>query len=187
MKQPQILTRTQLAAGRHLSLHTVEFMDDRGRIRKWEAAGRVGGLGAVMIIAVLQPDDRIVLIRQFRPPAGKYLIEFPAGLIDPGETPEKTAVRELFEETGYRGDIIRVLPPTYNSPGMSGETITPVVMHIQAELYRENPPTPHPVDSESIECFTVPRTALISFLKEAQNRGDGLDAKVVAYAIAHVL
>ncbi len=185
MKKPQILTRTQLAAGRHLSLHIIEFMDDRGRIRKWEAAGRVGGLGAVMIIATLQPDDRIVLIRQFRPPTGTYLIEFPAGLIDPGETPEETAVRELFEETGYRGEIVRVLPPAYNSPGMSGETITTVMMNIHADLYRDNPPTPHPEDSESIECFTVPRGELIPFLKNAQSHGDGLDAKVVAYAIAN--
>ncbi len=185
MKKPQILTRTPLAAGRHLSLHIIEFMDDRGRVRKWEAAGRVGGLGAVMIIAVLQPDDRIVLVRQFRPPAGKYLIEFPAGLIDPGETPEETAIRELFEETGYRGDIVRTLPPAYNSPGMSGETITTVTMNINAELYRKTPPTPHPEDSESIECFTIARTELIPFLENALNRGDGLDAKVVAYAIAN--
>lgn len=49
------------------------------------------------------PD--IVLQKQYRPPLGKRVIEFPAGLVDKGETPEETAVRELREETGYIGVV----------------------------------------------------------------------------------
>jgi len=47
------------------------------------------------------------LQRQWRPPIGKVCIEVPAGLIDEGETAEECALRELKEETGYVGEIIR--------------------------------------------------------------------------------
>ncbi len=56
--------------------------------------------GAVAVIPVLD-DGRLVLVRQFRYPVGRVLLEFPAGKIDPGEPTWRTAVRELEEETGY--------------------------------------------------------------------------------------
>ena len=55
--------------------------------------------------AVMMPVDkknRILLVKQFRLPAGQYLWELPAGRLDPGETPIQAAKRELIEETGYR-------------------------------------------------------------------------------------
>ena len=48
------------------------------------------------------PDGRIVLVRQFRATIEEYCWEFPAGVVDPGETPDVTAPRELMEETGHR-------------------------------------------------------------------------------------
>lgn len=48
---------------------------------------------------------RVVIEKQYRPPVGKVCIEFPAGLIDEGETVEECAIRELKEETGYIGTI----------------------------------------------------------------------------------
>jgi ADP-ribose pyrophosphatase len=57
--------------------------------------------GAVMVVALLDAD-RLVVERQWRHPIGKALIEFPAGKLEAGEPPLTCAVRELFEETGYR-------------------------------------------------------------------------------------
>jgi ADP-ribose pyrophosphatase len=56
--------------------------------------------GAVLIIPVLS-DGSLVIVRQFRYPLERILIEFPAGKLDPGEAPLTTAQRELREETGY--------------------------------------------------------------------------------------
>ena len=49
----------------------------------------------------LTDDAEFLLIRQFRPPVNNYVIEFPAGLNDKGDTLKEAAERELLEETGY--------------------------------------------------------------------------------------
>lgn len=55
-----------------------------------------------IIVLATTADQRIILVRQFRPALGKYTLEFPAGGIDPGESPEEAVRRELLEETGFR-------------------------------------------------------------------------------------
>lgn len=57
--------------------------------------------GAVMIVPLLD-DGRLVVERQWRHPMGRAMLEFPAGKLEAGEPPLACAVRELFEETGYR-------------------------------------------------------------------------------------
>ena len=79
--------RRELFRGRHLIFSEIEYRDDSGRNRRWESVDRTGEGGAVYILARIIPDDEIVLVRQFRPPAGRPMIEFPAGLVEPGEPP----------------------------------------------------------------------------------------------------
>ncbi len=57
--------------------------------------------GAVMIVPILD-DGRLVVERQWRYPIGQAMVEFPAGKLERGEPPLTCAMRELFEETGYR-------------------------------------------------------------------------------------
>lgn len=78
--------------------------------------------GAVMIIPVL-PDGDVVLERQFRYPVHDLIIEFPAGKIDPGESPLMCAQRELLEETGYRANKWAYAGKIYPCIGYSNEVI----------------------------------------------------------------
>lgn len=54
-----------------------------------------------VIVLALTESNQLVLVEQFRPAIGQHTLELPAGARDPNETPEETAARELYEETGY--------------------------------------------------------------------------------------
>jgi len=77
--------------------------------------------------AVMMPVDennRILLVRQYRLPARRYLWELPAGTVDDGETALQTARRELVEETGYRAKKWQKLAEFFPSPGFLSEKMT---------------------------------------------------------------
>ena len=174
---------THVAGGRFLQMDIIEFTDARGIKRKWEAVSRTSSAGAALIIPRIVPDDLFILVRQFRPPAGKLVLEFPAGLIDPGEDAATAAVRELSEETGYDGKVVRCLPPGNSSPGMSGETVTLVVMEVDGNYYKDHAPEAHPEENEAIEVFTVPRRELASFIAAQRAEGVGIDAKLQTFVL----
>ena len=69
------------------------------------------------------PDPRVVLIRQFRHATDDFIYEVPAGRIDPGESAEQCAARELAEETGYQASRIDRLTTIYTTPGFTDERI----------------------------------------------------------------
>ena len=77
---------------------------------------------AVVIVAVEQ-SGRVWLVRSRRPVPEKTLVEVPAGLVDPGESPAEAARRELHEECGLEADSWEELASAYSSPGFSDERI----------------------------------------------------------------
>jgi ADP-ribose pyrophosphatase len=60
------------------------------------------------VVGALTAEGEVVMVRQFRPGPGKYLLDLPGGMIDPGQTAEDAARAELLEETGYAGEIVPV-------------------------------------------------------------------------------
>lgn len=76
--------------------------------------------GAVAMLP-LDDENHIHFVRQYRHPAGKFLLEIPAGTLEPGEDPLVTANRELQEEIGMRAAKLEKLSSAYMVPGYSSE------------------------------------------------------------------
>lgn len=78
--------------------------------------------GAVAIIAI-DANDNMLLVRQYRHPSSKVLLELPAGTLEAGEDPEKCARRESREEIGYEPGALTKVGAGYMAPGYSTEFI----------------------------------------------------------------
>jgi len=100
--------------------------------------------GSAVMMAV-DERKRILLVRQYRLPAEKYLWELPAGRLDPGEKPLQAAKRELIEETGYRAKTWTKLASFFVSPGYVQERMT---IYLAADLTAGEAT---PMDDERIE------------------------------------
>ena len=99
------------------SVERAEYIDAGGR-KRWKDVIRHPG--AVVILPILD-DGRLCLIRNRRITVGETLLEVPAGTLDPSETPEACAYRELKEETGYTAGKMDYVGSFYVSPGILDE------------------------------------------------------------------
>lgn len=79
--------------------------------------------GSVAIVPVLKRCS-VIMVEQFRYASGETMLEIPAGTIEPGESPERCAERELMEETGYSAEDFSLLAKCYTAPGYSDEMIS---------------------------------------------------------------
>jgi len=175
------LGRTVQYTGKFIDFGVIEYRDDEGKIRHWESADRVNQTDAALIIGRILPQNELLLIRQYRPACNAYLIEFPAGLREPGESFEECARRELLEETGYRGEITTVYPPAASSPGLTGETVAIVMMEIDGNLPHNQEARACPDAGEHIECLRIKITDLPEFFAARHAAGDLFDCKVYTY------
>ena len=106
----------------HLDVDTVRFPD--GSTGQLEMIRHPGASAVVpMLDDPAGPDPRVLLIRQFRHAADGVIWEVPAGRLDPGETPDACARRELAEETGMRAGRLERLTTIYTTPGFTDERI----------------------------------------------------------------
>ncbi len=140
----RVLDAEKLTDGRWLNLFDVRYVDKGGGTRHWRLASRhappkcVSGRfeipDAVIIVAYHTERRRLVVTREYRVPLADFEYGFPAGLVDPGETVEQAAVRELREETGLTlTRLLKTGPPIYSSAGMTDESVTMVYAECTGE------------------------------------------------------
>ena len=125
--------------------------------------------GAVLLIA-LDDADNVLLVRQYRHPVGRVLLELPAGTIDEGEAPDVCAVRELREETGFRPRSLRSLGGMFLSPGYSSEYI-----HLFLATDLEESPL-DTGDEEDLSSLRIPFREALRLIDSGEIR----DAKSIA-------
>ncbi len=182
--EPTVIAESLVHQGRFLTTKILHWRDARGQLRDWEAAERASWSGAVLIIPRLVPSGRLLLIRQYRPPTRCFVYEFPAGLVDKGESPEGAALRELREETGFAAAKIRLFPEAYTTPGMSNESVSMVLAEIDETAAENREPETAFDASESIETLFVAEKDLGDFYRRECERGNAFDAKLAAYILA---
>eukprot|EP00040_Diaphanoeca_grandis_P005934 m.35187 g.35187 ORF g.35187 m.35187 type:complete len:221 (-) comp17098_c0_seq1:48-710(-) len=191
---PTIEGSEVVGATRWLTLSSLSYKDRYGDIRGWDMVARStkkteSYADAVVILSILKGGDlkepHIVLVKQFRPPLGAFAIEMPAGLIDPGETPEKAAMREMYEECGYVGKVIGQLSPELNlSPGLSNETAAVVHLEIDLDAPENKNPKQKLEDGEDIEVIITPVSTLTAKLNELDKEGCGIFFGLYSFALA---
>ncbi len=117
--ETRILSHEEVYRGIIVTLHVDKIQLPSGRAGTREVVHHPGG---VVVVPVLD-DGRLVLVRQFRYPLKKYILEFPAGKLDSNQSPGETITRELEEEAGYRADTMTLEFSFYSTPGISDEII----------------------------------------------------------------
>ena len=117
--ETDILDHQEPYRGKIVTLHVDTIRQASGTKTLREVVRHPGGVAAIPIL----DDSRILLIRQFRYPIGKYIYEIPAGKLDTGQPPLETMARELEEETGYRAGVLTHECSFYTTPGISDELI----------------------------------------------------------------
>jgi ADP-ribose pyrophosphatase len=139
--------------------------------------------GAVAVVA-LDQAGRVLLIRQYRHPAGHLLWEIPAGLRDvPGEPVHHTGERELREETGYTARTWHVLADCFTSPGISTERVIVFLARDVAEVpdAERGPPLRH--EEAYLQAAWVPLEAAVQlFLAGELHNGVAAVGILAAYA-----
>jgi len=120
--------------------------------------------GVILFGVYGEAKDKVVLIRQYRYPVGRYVYEFPAGLVEPGEDMLAAGIREMYEETGLTftpregGSYSR---PFFTTVGMTDESCGTVFGYCTGE-----PTSCHEEASEEIQVVIADREECKRILKE---------------------
>jgi ADP-ribose pyrophosphatase len=124
--------------------------------------------GASAVVPFVTVDD-VLLVRQYRHAAGGYLLEVPAGKLDPGEAPEACALRETEEEVGYAPGHLTRIGAIYTTPGFTDEVIHLFAAHDLAKSTARLEPD---------EVLSVERLSLAAAIAKIEG-GEIQDAKTI--------
>ncbi|AFH39076.1 ADP-ribose pyrophosphatase [Thermus parvatiensis] len=140
---------------------------------------RPGPVAASFVLPVTERGTAL-LVRQYRHPTGKFLLEVPAGKVDEGETPEEAARRELREEVGAEAETLIPLPSFHPQP-----SFTAVVFHPFLALKSRVVAPPTLEEGELLESLELPLTEVYALLAKGEIQ-DASTALTLFYAEPHL-
>ena len=151
--------------------HIITVTQDTVRLENGDHARRevVHHHGGAAVVPVGE-NGEVYLVRQFRYPMGRELLEIPAGKLEPGEDPKTAALRELEEECGLTADRVIDLHPIYPSVGYDTEVI---YIYLATGLHETEC---HPDADEFLDRLSCPLDTLVEMVMN----GEICDAKTVA-------
>ena len=172
----QILKSKLAYQGKVFSVYTEQVREPNGVEATRDVVRHSGSVVVLAVDETTNPADPLIVIeRQFRHAADQYLLELPAGRVEPGENVLAAAKRELIEETGYRAKKWTKLVRYYASPGFVGEWM---------EIYLATgivAGTAEPEDDERIEVRLLPLSQLMKMCAA----GDIHDGKTIIGAMIY--
>lgn len=162
----EIIQSETLYEGRVFSIQRQKLRLNNGREFTCEI---VAHSGAVTIVPI-DPQGRMLFVRQYRYGAGVDLLELPAGTLEPDEAPDVSAAREVREEVGLAAGSLEKLGEFYLAPGYSSE-----YMHVYLATGLYAAPLPGDED-EDIEIVAIPAAEAFAMAE----RGEIRDGKTLA-------
>ncbi|UPQ88067.1 ADP compounds hydrolase NudE [Vibrio sinaloensis] len=129
---PDILAKHTVAQSRLFAIEALDLRFSNGEQRTYERM-KPSGRNAVMMVPVTEQGD-LLLVREYAAGTERYELGFPKGLIDPGESAEQAAVRELKEEIGYGAHTLTPLKEVVLAPSYFSSKMT---LFIAQDLYSE--------------------------------------------------
>lgn len=160
--------------GKFITRYDLTYETEKGNIKKYEMISRDKNLTtfdelrehksqAVVLIIHSEDNSKILISKEYRMAVGEYAYNFPAGLIDPGETVEVAAKRELWEETGLTLTKVKdIWPISYSGVGLTNEQSQVIVGVAEGEF------APSTSDEEEIEAKWYTKAEMIELLKNSQ-------------------
>jgi ADP-ribose pyrophosphatase len=158
-KKAKLISSKLSYKGKVFSVFTDKVLEPSGNINVRDV---IRHNGSVVILAVDEsknpknPD--IIFERQYRHAASQFLIELPAGRVEPGESTLGAAKREMIEETGYRAKRWTLLTKYFASPGFLGEWMQ---IYLARDI-REG--VSQPEADENIEVFRLPLSEALALV-----------------------
>ena len=185
---------TQTTKNRFLNMYELDMKDEKGKHSTYYVASRAESIkdlkittkenraDGVIIYSVYrdEKEEKVVLIRQYRCPLNDYIYEFPAGLVDAGETFKEAGKRELKEETGLEFTPVDAedmfTKPFFTTIGMTDESCGTVYGYASGIPSKEGQE-----ENEEIEIVLADRNEVRRILKEENV------AIMCAYMMMHFL
>ncbi len=154
--------------GQWISLHEMVYQNKEGDSIRWEAVRRKKSKVGVVIVAKLIPSQRFVMIKQFRPAVGGYILGFPAGLAD--GNPDHALV-ELKEETGFVGRIKSISPVLKVGSSLIDDCGQIIYVEVDEHAPQNQNPKQKLEAAEDIEVCLVKKEDAQEFLLKQQAKG----------------